>query len=136
MDSAIVKDAIANYIQENWLQFYNMKENVVVDYEGDSNYTAICTYYKQGYGSDTRGRIIITFKDVIPASDEEFPDELWFSAYVDVVSCKIDALDTAHPDDLLSFAEFSNEMYKCLSQIYSELPANENDRFDFYARNY
>lgn len=136
MDSELIKQGIADYIEERWTYRYNI-DNISVDYKGNGDYIAICTYYKEGYGGDIRGRIIITFYDVKDITDEIVDDDdLWFSAYVNVASVKIDTLNTVHTEDLYNFSEFSKAMYNCLHSIYSELPANENDRLDFYVRNH
>ena len=136
MDSGLIKQGIADYIEERWTYRYNI-DNISVDYKGNGDYIAICTYYKEGYGGDIRGRIIITFYDVKDITDEIVDDDdLWFSAYVNVASVKIDTINTVHTEDLYSFSKFANDMHDCLQTIYSDLPANENDRLDFYVRNH
>ena len=137
MDSEMIKQGIIDYIQENMCDcFDDVNENIVVENKGN-DYTAICTYYKQGYAGDVRGRIIITFRDVADASgDYPYDDDLWYSAYVDVSSCKIDTINTVHTEDLQEFAKFAKSMYKCLHGIYYILPNNENERYYFYVRQY
>ena len=138
MDSEMIKQGIADYIEERWTYHYGIhSDNIVVEYKGNDDYIAICTYYKEGYGGDIRGSLIITFKDVVDVTDEfvdDGDDDMWCSAYVDVASVKIDTIDTVHTEDLYHFSEFSKDMYECLYNIYSELPAN--DKFNFYVRNY
>ena len=139
MNSEVIKEGINNYIQDNWTDcIHGIYENIVV--EGDnSNYTAICTFYKDGHGGDTRGRIIITFKDVVDITDEVGDvndDELWCEAYVDVASCRIETIDTVYTEDLYTFSQLSKDMYECLYRIYRDIPANENDKLSFYVRTY
>lgn len=136
MDSELIKQGISTFIEEKWIHgFYDMNINISVEDKGNDYYIAICTYYREGYGGDIRGRIIITFRDVVDITDEVADDDdMWCSAYVDVTSVKIDTINTVHTEDLYHFSEFSKDMYKCLYNIYSELPAD--DKFDFYVRNH
>lgn len=134
MDSELIKQGISTFIEEKW-NYPQVINNISVEYKGNGDYIAICTYYKEGYGGDIRGRIIITFRDVVDASDDyPYDDDPWCSAYVDVASVKIDTIDTVHTEDLYHFSEFSKNMYKCLYNIYSDLPTG--GKFDFYVRNY
>lgn len=138
MNSKFIKEGIKNYIQDNWTNcIHGIDENVVVEGD-DSNYTAICTFYKEGHGGDTRGRIIITFKDVVDITDEMGDDEedLWCAAYVDVASCRIATIDTVYSEDLYQFSQLSKDMYKCLDRIYQDFPANKNEKLSFYVRTY
>lgn len=132
MDPEMIKQGISNYIEERWFsRFPDMNITISVEDKGN-NYTAICTFYKEGYGGDIRGRTLITFKDVRDAADEVVDDEnLWCSAYVDVTSVKIDTINTVHTEDLQEFAEFANSMYKFLSNIYYSL-SSVSERYYFY----
>ena len=135
MDPEMIKQGISTYIEEKWINgFYGMNINISVEDKGN-NYTAICTFYKEGYGGDIRGRTLITFRDVRDATDEfvdDGDDDLWCSAYVDV-TCKIDTINTAHTEDLHEFAKFAESMYEFLNNIYYSLPS-ESERHYFYVR--
>lgn len=134
MDSELIKQGISTYIIDEWTYHYGIRsnDNIAVEYKGNGDYIAICTYYKKGYGGDIRGRIIITFYDVVDVTEEVSDnDTMWFSAYVKA-SVKIDAIDTVHVEDLYYFSEFANDMYDCLRIIDSDLPAD--GKFDFYVR--
>lgn len=136
MDSELIKQGIINFIDEEWTYLYGIRrDNIAVEYKGDSYYIAICTYYQEGYGGDIRGRIIITFRDVMDVSDNyPYDDDPWCSAYVDVASVKIDAIDTVHEQDLYYFSELAQDMRDCLKTIYSDISAE--GKLDFYVRNH
>ena len=133
MDSALIAQGIGNYIEEKWIRgSYDIDVNIEVDYRGNGDYLAICTFYHQGIGADIRGRLMLTFKDVVDATDEFiYDDDMWCSAYVDVASCKIDTFDTVHTEDFAIFTEFAKQMHNCLHDIYYSLPS-EGERYYFY----